>query len=170
MSTMEQIIRKNMKNGALVYAGEFKTLANSSHSWHHFNRPYFFFQQELDISSVSDEKEYQHVKNQLIRHLVPYGNVYYDYIVGKEYSTLAEWARDNSWSVTDIRYGVVKKHRNYVNDPVVAYITLDTLVKHLDPNYKGDHVVEVTDKQKLLSQFDFLLKQIVDIRAKIESM
>lgn len=161
MSIVEQIIRKNANAGVLMSPEEFKKLSNANVSWHHFNRPYFFFQRELDMAGFFDEKEYQSVKNQLIRHLIPYGQGYYDYIAHKEYATLNEWAKDNSWTLNDIRYGVVKKHRGYFYTPVVACVTLDTLIKHLDPHYEEVPYVYIpraqTDKEKLISQIQGLL-------------
>jgi hypothetical protein len=169
-SIADQIIHKNDMSGALVSAGNFKTLSRANVSWHHFDRLYFFFESELDVPSVSDEKSYASLKREHIRHLVPYRGGYYDYIAHHEYATLKDWARDNGKSTDDICYGIIKKHRNNASNPIVAYVSLYTLVKHLDPSYEGEVTVdipEVSDKEKLLAEFDDIIQQITRLREKI---
>jgi len=160
-SIIDQIIRKNNMAGMLMSPGAFKKLSNVSVSSHHFGRPYFFFNRELDYDSVVDQVEYAKMKKTVIRHLVPYSGRYYDYTVHKEYNTLNEWALDNGETLDNIRYGVVKKHRNNATNPIVAWVELETLVRYLDPNYTE------TQAPNLLEEFDAIVKRL---RSLIERM
>lgn len=163
MSIIEQIIRNNANHGVLMTPQAFKKLSRGTGKLREFERPYFFFAREVEFAGVKDEKEYQDIKNRLIRHLVPYNNRYYDYIANKEFATLVEWAKYNGWTLPDIRYGVVKKHRDYVYDPVIAYVDLDTLLEHLDPTYGETDTAEIpemSDKQKLIAQIEALLETV----------
>ena len=151
---MDQIIRKNAVAGSLMSPEEFKKLSNADVSWHHFERPYFFFNRELDYESVVDEVEYAKLKNESIRHLVPYSGRYYDYIVRKEYDSLNEWALENGETLDSIRYGVVKKHRNNALCPVVSWVTLWDLMTYLDPDYINDPPSDI------LAEFDDIVQRL----------
>jgi hypothetical protein len=158
---MDQIIRKNAVAGSLMSPEEFKKLSHANVSWHNFERPYFFFNRELDYDSVVDEVEYAKLKNESIRHVVPYSGRYYDYIVRKEYESLNEWAVENGETLDNICYGVVKKHRKNAANPIVAWVELDKLVRYLDPNYTETRVPNI------LEEFDDIVKRL---RSLIERM
>jgi len=160
-SIIDQIIRKNAVAGSMMLPEKFKKLSNADVSWHHFERPYFFFKRELDYESVVDEVEYAKLKNAVIRHVVPYSGRYYDYIAHKEYNTLNEWAVENGETLDNIRYGVVKKHRYNATNPIVAWVELDNLVRYLDPNYTETRVPNI------LEEFDDIVKRL---RSLIERM
>ena len=171
-SIIDQIIRKNANAGVLMSPGEFKKLSNAKVSWHHLSRPYFFFEHELSISVISDENEYQAVKKLFIRHLVPYKGRYFDFITHKEYDSLNDWAKNNGWTLNDIRYGVVKKHRSHTRNPLVEYVHLDKLIDYLDPDYKTKHTVEsseVPSMEALLAEFDDALQKLTRIRERIQN-
>jgi len=127
---------------------------------------YFFFNRELTVNNTNDPVVYNQLKNDSIRHLIPYKGHYFDYIVNKEYNTLHEWAEENGEDVGNICYGVNRVF-NFA-EPVRVYIKLQQLLAFLHPNYTGESVT--TDKQNLLTQFDYLLKQMNDLRAKIENI
>lgn len=158
---MDQIIRKNAVSGSLMSPEKFKKLSNASVSWHNFTRPYFFFNRELEHESLVDEVEYARLKNEAIRHLIPYSGRYYDYIAHKEYNTLNEWAVENGETLENIRYGVVKKHRYNAANPIVAWVELDVLMTYLEPNYNQAPV------PNLLAEFDDIVKRL---RSLIERM
>jgi hypothetical protein len=154
---MDQIISKNAVSGSLMSPEKFKKLSHASVSWHNFTRPYFFFDRELEHESLVDEVEYARLKNESIRHLIPYSGRYYDYIAQKEYNTLSEWAVDNGETLENIHYGVVKKHRKNAANPIVDWVKLDLLMTYLEPNYNQAPV------PNLLAEFDDIVKRLRDI-------
>ena len=93
--------------------------------------------------------------------MVPYSGRYYDYIVRKEYDSLNEWALENGETLDNIRYGVVKKHRNNALSPVVSWVTLWDLMTYLDPDYINDPPSDI------LAEFDDIVKRL---RTMIEKM
>lgn len=169
---MDQIIRKNANAGVLMYPADFKKLSNAKVSWHHFDRPYFFFERELSILAETDEKHYQDVKTHSIRHLVPYKGRYFDYITHKEYDSLSQWASANGEALDNILYGVVKKHRAHASKPVVVYVRLDKLIQYLDPDYNIKPTIEIPEvpsMEALLAEFDDALQQLSRIRQRIQN-
>lgn len=168
---MDSIIRKHASGDSLIHYRDFEKLTGTYGKWYDFSKLYFFFDSELELKETQDPVVYAQMKNDSIRHLIPYKGRYFDYVANKEYKTLREWAEDNGKSLSNIRYG---KHKFYLRgswDKVEsAHISLDQLLKFLDPKYNGEPVVEVSDKEKLLAQFDFLVEKMNELREKIEKM
>ena len=172
-SIMDQIIRKNANAGVLMTPMEFKMLSNANVSWHHFNRPYFFFKKELVLPSVTDPVKYTRLKRTTLRRLVPYKGRYFDFITHNEYDSLSDWAAANGEPLDNILYGVIKKHRAHTHNPVVAYVHLDKLIDHLDPDYNINLTVEIPEvrsMEALLAEFDDALQQLNRIRERIQNM
>jgi hypothetical protein len=169
-SIIDQIIRKNAASACLMTPEEFKHLTNANVSWHHFNRPYFFFKQELEQPPVVDHVDYSALKHSSIRHLIPHKGRYYDYVVDREYKSLSEWANANGQSLDNICYGVVKKHRAHSYNPIVFWVTLLDLVNYLDPNYTAPPKIVIPDKNELLAEFDDIVQRMNRLRSKIENM
>ena len=162
---MDSIIRKNaMGSSNVIDPVDFAKLAETPMRMA-FGKLYFFFSSELIINNTNDPFVYDQLKKDFIRHLIPYKGRYFDYIVNKEYKTLREWAEDNGKELGDVCYGVNRMFN--VNEPLRVYIRLHELLEFLDPNYKGENV---TEKENLLSQFDYLLNQMNEMRAKIQNI
>jgi hypothetical protein len=159
---MDEIIRKNAVSGCLMSPEKFKKLSRANVSWHYFDRPYFFFTRELEHESLVDDVEYARLKKESIRHLVPYNDGYYDYIVHSEYTSLNEWAIANGETLDNIRYGVVKKHRKNAANPIVAWVELKQLLRYLDPDYTETSTAEV------IAMIDDIVERIISIRSLIE--
>jgi hypothetical protein len=168
---MDSIIRKNAHNGSLVHYTDFEKLTKRIDRWSSFDKLYFFFDSELALENTYDPNVYSQMKKDSIRHLIPNKGRYYDYVAHKEYKTLKEWAEDNGKNVSNILYGLHNVYSVHSGARLIsAHITLNTLIKFLDPNYEGETQVEVTDKDKLLAQFDWLIKQMNAVRNQIETM
>lgn len=162
---MDSIIRKNAIGSSLIHPVDFAKLSETPMRMA-YEKPYFFFKSEINLNTTNDPVVYSQMKKDSIRHLIPYKNGYFDYIIHKEYTTLRDWAEDNGKTLDDILYGV---NRVYCyTEPVRAYVTLNKLLKFLNPNYTGESVAEVSDKQKLLNQFDFIMKQMTELREKLQ--
>ena len=158
---MDSIIRKNaMASSNVIDPVDFAKLTET-HMRMAFTKLYFFFNRELTVNNTNDPVVYNQLKNDFIRHLIPYKGRYFDYIVNKEYKTLREWADDNGEDVGNICYGVNRVFN--FTEPVRVYVRLHQLLEFLDPNYKDE-------KQNLLAQFDYLLRKMNDLRAKIENI
>ena len=97
---------------------------------------YFFFMDELGVPTQSNKypmsaSSFQQLKKTTLRHMIPYKGGFYDYIVGKNYATLDEWASDNKQSTSNILYG-----RNPVfSNNHDSYIMLDELLFTLNKNW-----------------------------------
>lgn len=168
---MDSIIRKNARGDSLIHYSDFEKLTKTVGKWYDFHKLYFFFDSELKLKEIRDPVVYAQVKKDSIRHLIPYKGHYFDYITHKEYNTLREWAEDNGKNVSNIVYGVNRIHLKHSWDTsLTAHITLGALIKFLDPKYQSEPVVEVGDKEKLLVQFDFMMKQMNELRTKIEKL
>lgn len=100
---------------------------------------YFFFRQELDTAPIAsgdvekDLRDYQELKRTVLRHAIPNKGKMFDYIVGKHYKTLRDWAIANNRSLEDIVYGV--NHIHFMQDRTVSWITLDDLLYRLCPDW-----------------------------------
>jgi hypothetical protein len=71
--------------------------------------PYLFLERELEFKNKA---QWQDAKNRgLIRHVKPYNGKWLDYVVHKEFSTLAEWVADCGATLSDVLYGVNRVHR-----------------------------------------------------------
>ena len=92
---------------------------------------YFFFRQELTYPGPTPELPVR-------RHAIPNKGRIYDYIEDKYYNTLADWAQANGRSTSDILYGA---NRMYFKES----ITLDALLRYLNPAWRGDPQVPTPD-------------------------
>lgn len=83
-------------------------LANTDAKWYDHN-PYFFLKRELGVTAQTwnDEK-----KKGTIRHCKVYRGRFLDYIVNKEFDTLADWVKDAGGTLDDVLYGVNRIHKN----------------------------------------------------------
>jgi hypothetical protein len=84
--------------------------------------PYFFMENED--------------KTRKIRHCVPYKNGYFDYIVGQEFDSLAEWSTDCGYDICSVAYG----RKGF------AFMSVARLAKLLDPVYYEEPEVFLVDK------------------------
>ena len=122
--------------------------------------PYFFFASELSVPAVPYPRNeenlarYAELKNTQIRHCIPNRKNYVDYVSGKEYNTLEEWAVDNGKTLEDVLYGI--SHVHFVNPPwdqsVVYYMPLETLVEHIMPQKKvenKDPAMIIIDRERM---------------------
>jgi len=85
---------------------------NGRDGWY-TNDPYFFLEREL---AYKNKTQWQTAKNHgLIRHVKPYNGKWLDYVVHKEFNTLAEWVADCGDSLKNILYGVNRVHHTNYN-------------------------------------------------------
>jgi hypothetical protein len=126
-----------------------------------YHPPYFFFASELSVPAVPYPRNeenvaaYNELKKTQIRHCIPNRKNYVDYVAGKTYNTLEEWAVDNGKTLEDVLYGI-----NYVHfidhqcayGSVVYYIPLDVLVDHIMPQKKvvnADPAIVLIDRERM---------------------
>ena len=170
---MDQIIHTAAKGGfehKLVYIGD----ENSSTKY------YFFFRQELDVPSIAsgnaakDEQAYSNLKSTTLRHAIPNKGKIFDYIEGKHYKTLSEWALANGRSLEDIVYGV--NHIHFGQNREQAWFTLDQLLKFLDEDWEWPTEIEEPKpdntkfKKALLSQIETIEKTLIGMRSIVSAM
>jgi len=124
---------------------------------------YFFFVQEINLPLVERHtKKYDEQKKLFIRHLIPHKGKFYDYVVGKHYNTLQEWAKDNKRTINDIRYGVNDLGCNVNNVEGYTSVSLQALMKYLHP------MCELPTEQELATEVQNNNKKLVaDLRAAI---
>jgi hypothetical protein len=95
-------------------------------------QPYFFLKREL---AFTQPDQYQDAKrNDMIRHAKYYRGMWLDYVVGKEFDTLDEWAEDCGADSRDILYGVNRFHmyqRDTYTPHPSRYVTLTRLLDSL---------------------------------------
>jgi hypothetical protein len=126
-----------------------------------YHPPYFFFASELSVPAVPYPRNaeniatYAELKKTQIRHCIPNRKNYVDYVSGKKYNTLEEWAVDNGKTLADVLYGI-----NYVHfidhqrayGSVVYHMPLDVLVDHIMPHKKvvnTDPAIVLIDKDRM---------------------
>jgi len=124
-----------------------------------YHPPYFFFASELSVPAVPYPRNeenlatYAELKKTQIRHCIPNRKNYVDYVAGKEYNTLEEWAVDNGKTLSDILYGINYVHfidHQWAYGSVVYHMPLDVLVEHIMPQKK----VENTDPAMIIIDRD----------------
>jgi hypothetical protein len=122
-----------------------------------YHPPYFFFASELSVPAVPYPRNeeniatYAELKKTQIRHCIPNRKNYVDYVAGKEYNTLEEWAVDNGKTLSDILYGINYVHfidQQWAYGPVVYHMPLDTLVEHIMPQ-KKDPAMIIIDRERM---------------------
>jgi hypothetical protein len=123
-----------------------------------YHPPYFFFASELSVPAVPYPRNeeniatYAELKKTQIRHCIPNRKNYVDYVAGKEYNTLEEWAVDNGKTLSDILYGINYVHfidQQWAYGPVVYHMPLDTLVEHIMPQKKADPAMVIIDRERM---------------------
>jgi len=126
-----------------------------------YHPPYFFFASELSVPAVPYPRNaeniatYAELKKTQIRHCIPNRKNYVDYVSGKEYNTLEEWAADNGKTLADVLYGINYVHfidHQWAYGPVVYYMPLDVLVDHIMPQKKVvnmDPAIVLIDKDRM---------------------
>ena len=139
------ILSRSRKYGRNIVAdSDFANLVNLPLDATINRSPYFFFVSEISVPAVpyprNEESlaQYAELKKTQIRHCIPNRKNYVDYVAGKEYNTLHEWALDNGKTLDDIVYGINDVH--FINfdwdHSRVYYMPLDTLVDHIMPRKK----------------------------------
>jgi len=155
------ILSRSRKYGRNIIAdSDFAKLTNAPWQDGTDHSPYFFFASELSVPVVpyprtQDRVEaYAELKKTQIRHCIPNRKNYVDYVAGKEYNTLEEWAVDNGKTLSDILYGI--NHVHFINPPwdhsCVYYMPLDVLVDHLMPHKKvvnADPAMIIIDRERM---------------------
>jgi hypothetical protein len=117
---------------------------------------YFFFKTELDLPVATTWAEYNNLKTEHIRHMIPYRGKYFDYITHREYDTLNDWAEDNGKTLDDIVYGVNFVHTVNLGHEQIGFVTLETLIKHLEPSF------QLTKNQELIATIQRDLKAVIN--------
>ena len=139
------ILSRSRKYGRNIVAdSDFANIVNLSLDATINRSPYFFFASEISVPAVPYPRneetlaQYAELKKTQIRHCIPNRKNYVDYVAGKEYNTLHEWALDNGKTLDDIVYGINDVH--FINfdwdHSRVYYMPLDTLVDHIMPRKK----------------------------------
>jgi hypothetical protein len=119
---------------------------------------YFFFRQELQVAPVrsgdmqKDWSEFEKLKKTTLRHAVPNKGMIFDYIEGKHYDTLKDWAVANGKSLEDIVYGV--NHIHILQNDLIVYCSLHYLLCKLDPSWlrQSDKKPDHDETVKLIKQ------------------
>ena len=159
------ILSRSRKYGRnIISDSEFATLVNLPEELQFpvpdctYHPPYFFFASELSVPAApyprNDENlaTYAELKKTQIRHCIPNRKNYVDYVAGKEYNTLEEWAVDNGKTLSDILYGI--NHVHFIDHQceygsVVYYMPLDTLVDHIMPQKNADPAMIIIDRERM---------------------
>jgi len=170
------ILSRSRKFGRnIIGDDEFATLANLPADATINNRcPYFFFTSEISVPAVPYPRnqetlaQYAELKKTEIRHCIPNRNSYVDYVAGKEYYTLEEWAADNGKTLGDIVYGINDIHFiNFEwNHSRVYYMPLDTLVEYIMPQKKIVLPTVVVDRERMRQ----LISAIEEATAELKSL
>ena len=152
---MDSIIHKHAANSSvLMTADEINQYTGTTPiSW---EKPYFFFRTELDLPVATNWTDYNQLKAEHIRHMIPYKGKYFDYVTHREYDTLNDWAVDNGKTVNDIVYGVNFVHRVNCGYEQRGFVTLETLIRHLEPNF------QLTKNQELIATIQRDLKAVIN--------
>lgn len=157
---MDAIIHKCAANSSvLMTADELNEHTGTTIRW---EKPYFFFRTELDLPVAPNWTEYNQLKAEHIRHMIPYKGKYFDYVTHREYDTLNDWAVDNGKTLDDIVYGVNFVHRVMFVSGVNrgreqrGFVTLETLLKHLEPTF------QFNNNQELIATIQRDLKSVIE--------
>lgn len=133
-----------------------------------WEKPYFFFRSEMDVPDSPDWEEYNKLKTDTIRHMIPYKGKYFDYVTHREYDTLNDWAHDNSKTLNDIVYGVNFVHNVGYGSKQRAFVSLETLIKHLDPGFQFN--VKNAEFAKIQTELETIISRIQAISDKLKSL
>ena len=129
---------------------------------------YFFFKTEMAMPVPTTETEHNELMEEYIRHMIPYKGKYFDYITHREYDTLLDWAVDNGKTLDDIVYGVNFVHRVTIGHEQRGFVSLDTLIKHLEPNFQFN--VKNADFAKIQIELETIISRIQAISDKLKSL
>lgn len=113
---------------------------------------YFFLSSELSVKRPVQYTE--SINNKKIRHCIPYNGKYYDYIVKKEFNTLAEWVMDAdaTANLEMVCYGTNHLHKG----GRTQYITLRDLLKKFNYEMRWinpEDSVEPEEEEKIDLEF-----------------
>lgn len=133
-----------------------------------WEKPYFFFRSEMDLPVGPTWTEYNKIKAEHIRHMIPYKGKYFDYITHREYDTLLEWAHDNGKTLDDIVYGVNFVHRVTIGHEQRGFVSLETLIKHLEPGFQFN--VKNAEFAKIQTELETIISRIQAISDKLKSL
>jgi len=164
---MDSIIHNRAsKSSVIMTADEINqyTGANTT-NW---QKPYFFFRTEMDVADSPNWEEFNKLKTDTIRHMIPYKGKYFDYIVHQEYDTLLDWAVDNGKTLDDIVYGVNFVHNVAAGCKQRVFVTLETLVKHHEPGFQFN--VKNVEFAKIQSELETIISRIQAISDKLKSL
>jgi hypothetical protein len=129
---------------------------------------YFFFKTELDLPVAPTWTEYNKIKAEHIRHMIPYKGKYFDYVVHQEYDTLNDWAVDNGKTLDDIVYGVNFVYRVNAGHEQIGFVTLETLIKHLEPSFQFN--VKNEEFARIQTELEAIISRIQAISDKLKSL
>jgi hypothetical protein len=154
------ILSRSRKYGRNIIAdSDFANLVNPNkpNEYIQADSPYFFFASELSLAGVPHPRNeenvaaYNELKKTQIRHCIPNRKNYVDYVAGKEYNTLEEWAVDNGKTLDDILYGI--NHIHFIapnwDHSCVYYMPLDTLLDHIMPQKNADPAMIIIDRERM---------------------
>jgi len=166
-NNMDSIIHKHAANSSvLMTADEINQYTGTTPiSW---EKPYFFFRTELDLPVAPNWTEYNRLKAEHIRHMIPYKGKYFDYVTHREYDTLNDWVVDNGKTLDDIVYGVNFVHRVNAGHEQRGFVTLETLIKHLEPNFQFN--VNNAEFNKIQTELESIISRIQAISDKLKSL
>jgi len=133
-----------------------------------WQKPYFFFRTEMDVADSPNWEEFNKLKTDTIRHMIPYKGKYFDYIVHQEYDTLLDWAVDNGKTLDDIVYGVNFVHNVAAGCKQRVFVTLETLVKHLEPGFQFN--VKNVEFAKIQTELETIISRIQAISDQLKSL
>uniref|UniRef100_A0A6C0ERL5 Uncharacterized protein n=1 Tax=viral metagenome TaxID=1070528 RepID=A0A6C0ERL5_9ZZZZ len=129
---MNQFLLNNLSENKLQFKNLFHFDPDSDVS-----RPYFFLKRELLVTNLRQYKAEKAVGG--IRHVIEYKGKWFDYILKREFKTLADWAADAGSTFDDVLYGTNRVHQlnTNVNTDVpiykgAVYVTLSALLKSLN--------------------------------------
>jgi hypothetical protein len=113
---------------------------------------YFFLSSELSVKTPVQYVEA--IKNKKIRHCIPYNGKYYDYIVKKEFNTLAEWVMDAdaTANLEMVCYGTNHLHKGGQSQCITLRLLLSKYQFQL-PLINPEDGVEPEEEEKIDLEF-----------------
>jgi hypothetical protein len=164
---MDSIIHNKAANSSVVMTADEinQYTGDNTTNW---QKPYFFFRSEMNVADSPNWEEFNKLKTDTIRHMIPYKGKYFDYITHREYDTLLEWAHDNGKTLDDIVYGVNSVHNVAARCKQRAFVTLETLIKHLDPGFQFN--VKNAEFVKIQTELETIISRIQAISDKLKSL
>ena len=130
---MNQFLLNNLSENRLRFKELFDCEPDSDVS-----RPYFFLKRELLVTNLRHFKAEKAVGG--IRHAIEYKGKWFDYIIKREFNTLADWATDAGAFLDEILYGTNRVHqqdfdkttKNNIVYRKPVYVTLERLLRCLN--------------------------------------